>query len=25
MSDLRKDALEYHSSPRPGKLETGLI
>ncbi len=25
MSDLRKDALEYHASPRPGKLETGLI
>ncbi len=25
MSDLRKDALEYHAYPRPGKLETGLI
>ncbi len=25
MSDLRKDALEYHASPHPGKLETGLI
>ncbi|MCF6253630.1 MAG: malate dehydrogenase [Thiomicrorhabdus sp.] len=25
MSDLRQDALDYHSHPLPGKLETGLI
>lgn len=25
MSNLKQDALHYHSYPRPGKLETGLI